>query len=73
MHLKTSYGFVVLFLLLAACMWKTVDTMSNQPQLIHGNVLITIFSLPSLKASPCLICLADLADGLAEWKQVEGP
>lgn len=42
-------------------------------RLIHGNVLITIFSLPSLKASPCLICLADLADGLAEWKQVEGP
>ena len=32
MHLKTSYGFVVLFLLLAACMWETVDTMSNQPQ-----------------------------------------
>lgn len=72
MHLKTSYGFVVLFLLLAACMWETVDTMSNQPQ-VDSWQCPHYHLQPSLKASPCLICLADLADGLAEWKQVEGP
>lgn len=71
MHLKTSYGFVVLFILSVTCMWETEDTVSNQSQVDSWQCPQYHFQ-NSLKASPGLICLADLADVLAEWKQVEG-